>query len=43
MHVIAEACRQLEANRVKTVADATLVYVALGDDGRPRHLRPVDE
>jgi len=43
VHVIAEACRQLEANRAKIVADATLVYVALGDDGRPRHLRPVEE
>jgi acyl-CoA thioesterase YciA len=38
VHVIAEACRQLEAHRVKVVADASLVYVALGDDGRPRHL-----
>ncbi|HOP16255.1 MAG: acyl-CoA thioesterase [Gammaproteobacteria bacterium] len=39
VHVVAEACRQLEANLVNVVADATLVYVALGDDGRPRHLR----
>ncbi len=38
VHVVAEACRQLEAN-LNVVADATLVYVALGDDGRPRHLR----
>ena len=42
VHVIAEACRQLDAHRVQTVADATLVYVALGDDGRPRHLPQVD-
>ena len=41
VHVIAEACRQLEANLVNVVADATLVYVALGDDGRPRHLREI--
>jgi acyl-CoA thioesterase YciA len=39
VHVVAEACRQLEANLVNVVADATLVYVALGDNGRPRHLR----
>lgn len=38
VHVVAEACRQLEANSTHVVADATLVYVALGDDGRPRHL-----
>lgn len=38
VHVVAEACRQLEANSVHVVADATLVYVALGDDGRPRPL-----
>jgi len=38
VHVIAEACRQLEANKVNVVADATLIYVALGDDGRPRHI-----
>lgn len=38
VHVIAEACRQLEAHRVCMVADATLVYVALNEDGRPRHL-----
>jgi acyl-CoA thioesterase YciA len=38
VHVVAEACRQLEANGTHVVADATLVYVALGDDGRPRHL-----
>ena len=41
VHVIAEACRQLEANLVNVVADATLVYVALGDDGRPRHLSEI--
>ena len=38
VHVIAEACRQLDAHRETVVADATLVYVALSDDGRPRHL-----
>ena len=38
VHVVAEACRQLEANGTHVVADATLVYVALGDDGRPRHI-----
>jgi len=38
VHVIAEACRQLEAHETRVVADATLVYVALGGDGRPRHL-----
>ena len=42
VHVVAEACRQLESHHVTVVADATLVYVALGDDGRPRHLRPLD-
>ncbi|MGB5668955.1 MAG: acyl-CoA thioesterase [Sedimenticolaceae bacterium] len=40
VHVIAEACRQLAAHELKVVADATLIYVALGEDGRPRHLRP---
>jgi acyl-CoA thioesterase YciA len=40
LHVIAEACRQLAAHELKVVADATLIYVALGEDGRPRHLRP---
>ena len=39
VHVVAEACRQLEANVMHTVADATLVYVAIGDDGRPRPIR----
>jgi acyl-CoA thioesterase YciA len=39
VHVIAEACRQLEAHRVCTVADATLVYVALNEAGRPRHMQ----
>jgi len=39
VHVIAEACRQLAAHELKVVADATLIYVALGEDGRPRHLR----
>jgi acyl-CoA thioesterase YciA len=43
VHVIAEACRQLDANRANVVADATLVYVALSEDGRPRHLRPLDD
>jgi acyl-CoA thioesterase YciA len=42
VHVVAEACRQLDAHEVKVVADATLVYVALNNDGRPRHLRPLD-
>lgn len=42
VHVVAEACRQLVAHEVKVVADATLVYVALNDDGRPRHLRPLE-
>ena len=39
VHVVAEACRQLDAHRVNVVADATLVYVALTETGRPRHLR----
>ena len=43
IHVVAEAARQLEANRVTLVADATLVYVALDDEGRPRHLPQMDE
>ena len=38
VHVVAEACRQLEKNVRQIVADATIVYVALGDNGRPRHL-----
>lgn len=38
VHVVAEACRQLQAHEENVVADATLVYVALGADGRPRHL-----
>ena len=38
VHVIAEACRQLDAHRETVVADATIVYVALGENGRPRHL-----
>jgi len=38
VHVTAEACRQLEAHQETIVADATLVYVALGANGRPRHL-----
>ena len=42
VHVVAEACRQLVAHEVKVVADATLVYVALNNDGRPRHLRPLE-
>ena len=41
VHVIAEACRQLEAHRVSIVADATLVYVALNEAGRPRHMPAV--
>ena len=40
VHVVAEACRHLDAHRDTVVADATLVYVALGEDGRPRHLSP---
>jgi len=42
VHVVAEACRQLDAHRVNVVADATLVYVALTEDGRPRHLRQLE-
>jgi acyl-CoA thioesterase YciA len=42
VHVVAEACRQLDAHRVNMVADATLVYVALTEDGRPRHLRQLE-
>lgn len=38
VHVVAESCRQLEANAETVVADATIVYVALGENGRPRHL-----
>jgi acyl-CoA thioesterase YciA len=38
VHVVADACRQLAENVRQIVADATLVYVALGDNGRPRHL-----
>lgn len=38
VHVVAEACRQLDTRDSHVVADATLVYVALGDDGRPRPL-----
>jgi acyl-CoA thioesterase YciA len=40
VHVVAEACRQLDSHRETVVADATLVYVALGEDGHPRHLSP---
>jgi acyl-CoA thioesterase YciA len=40
VHVVAEACRQLEAHSETVVADATLVYVALDADGRPRHITP---
>jgi acyl-CoA thioesterase YciA len=40
VHVVAEACRQLEAHSETVVADATLVYVALDETGRPRHLDP---
>ena len=36
VHVIAEACRQLDAHAEHIVADATLVYVALDDTGCPR-------
>lgn len=38
VHVMAEACRQTDDLGTHVVADATLVYVALGADGRPRHL-----
>ena len=38
VHVVAEACRQLAENVRQVVADATIVYVALGDNGRPRHI-----
>ncbi|MCB1773775.1 MAG: acyl-CoA thioesterase [Gammaproteobacteria bacterium] len=38
VHVVAEACRQLGENVSHIVADATIVYVALGDNGRPRAL-----
>ncbi|MCB1724118.1 MAG: acyl-CoA thioesterase [Gammaproteobacteria bacterium] len=36
VHVVAEACRQMDAHAEHVVADATLVYVALDSDGRPR-------
>lgn len=40
VHVEAEAARQRSADvgAQHLVADATLVYVALGEDGRPRRL-----
>jgi acyl-CoA thioesterase YciA len=38
VHVIAEARRQLDGGQDHVVADATLVYVALDEEGRPRHL-----
>jgi len=38
VHVVAEAQRQLEPVGRHIVADATLVYVALDDTGRPRAL-----
>jgi len=38
VHVVAEACRQLDAHSETVVADATLVYVALDNNGRPRSL-----
>lgn len=40
VHVVAEACRQRLANDEHVVADATLVYVALNEQGKPR---PVDQ
>jgi acyl-CoA thioesterase YciA len=40
VHVVAEACRQLDTGDSHVVADATLVYVALDDRGRPRPLGP---
>lgn len=40
VHVVAEASRQLETAGDHIVADATLVYVALDEEGRPRHLEP---
>ncbi|MDJ0740973.1 MAG: acyl-CoA thioesterase [Gammaproteobacteria bacterium] len=39
VHVVAESCRQMDAHAETVVADATLVYVALDSDGRPRPLR----
>lgn len=36
IHVVAEACRQLDDHAETVVADATLVYVALDDAGKPR-------
>jgi acyl-CoA thioesterase YciA len=41
VHVVAVACRQLDAHRETLVADATLIYVALGDDGRPIQIAPM--
>ena len=43
VHVVAEACHQLDAHRETIVADATLIYVALGADGRPRHLKQLKQ
>lgn len=42
VHVVAEACRQMEAHTEHRVADATIVYVALDDQGRPRPLPVVE-
>ena len=39
VHVVAEASRQLQQNTLHTVADATIVYVALDADGQPRPVR----
>ena len=36
VHVIVEACPRLDTQRTCVAADATLVYVALDDDGQPR-------
>lgn len=43
VHVVAEACRQMDAHAKTLVADATLVYVALGEDGRPRQMHESGE
>lgn len=38
VHVIAEACRQLDVHLKQIVADSTIVYVAIGAGGKPRVL-----
>lgn len=42
VHVEAEACRQLDAHTEHRVAEATLVYVALDSDLRPRPVNHPD-